>query len=74
MVGALENAIVSGGFSALGAAIYSVGIPKDSIVAYESSVEAGKFLVMIHGTNDDSTKAKEVLQKTEATTVDHHAA
>ena len=74
LVGALENAIVRGGFSALGAAIYSVGIPKDSIVAYESSVQAGKFLVMIHGTNDESTKAKEVLQQTAATTIDHHTA
>ncbi|QDV85827.1 general stress protein [Planctomycetes bacterium TBK1r] len=72
LVAALENAIVTGGMSALGAAIYSVGIPKDSIVQYESSIEAGKFLVMIHGSTDKLTKAKEALHQTDAASVDHH--
>ena len=31
----IENAVVVGGLSALGAALYSVGIPKDSVLAYE---------------------------------------
>ena len=72
LVGALENAVVSGGFSALGAAIYSIGIPKDSIVQYESTLKAGKFLLMVHGTPADVAAAKRELDKTQATAVEHH--
>src|ERR1022692_784222 len=43
MVGALEGAAVVGGLSAIGAGLYSIGIPKDSIVEYESAVKADKF-------------------------------
>ena len=32
-VSAIENAILVGGLSALGAAIYSIGVPKDSVLA-----------------------------------------
>jgi uncharacterized membrane protein len=32
IVGALEGAVVVGGLSAIGAGLYSIGIPKDSIV------------------------------------------
>src|SRR5271157_6565269 len=35
MAGALEGAVVVGGLSAIGAGLYSMGIPKDSIVRYE---------------------------------------
>jgi len=40
LVGALEGAVVMGGLSALGAALYSVGIPKDSIIKYEAALKA----------------------------------
>src|ERR1700678_4831874 len=35
----LENAVLVGGLSALGAALYSPGIPKDSVLQYESDLE-----------------------------------
>ena len=37
IVGALEGAGVVGGLSAIGAGLYSVGIPKDSILRYETA-------------------------------------
>jgi len=36
-IGAIENAVVVGGLSALGAALYSIGIPKDSVIQYETA-------------------------------------
>src|SRR3974390_1328372 len=39
VVGAVEGAVVVGGLSALGAGLYSIGIPKDSIVRYESALK-----------------------------------
>jgi len=52
IVGGAEGAVAMGGLSALGAALYSIGIPKDSIVKYEESLKADKFLLILHGTQE----------------------
>jgi uncharacterized membrane protein len=49
LIGAAEGIIVGGALGALGAALLSSGIPKDSVVEYQSSVQAGKFLVIARG-------------------------
>src|SRR5712692_4140250 len=52
IVAALEGAVVVGGLSAIGAGLYSIGIPKDSILQYEVALKADKFLLIVHGTAD----------------------
>jgi hypothetical protein len=64
IVGALEGAAVVGGLSALGAALYGIGIPKDSIVKYETAIKSGKFLLLAHGTMAEVSRAREILQPT----------
>lgn len=64
ILGAIETAVVVAGLSALGAGLYSVGIPKDSVIKYETAVKADKFLVIAHGTKEDVDKAKEVIDTT----------
>ena len=64
IVGALEGAALTGGLSALGAGLYSLGIPKDSIVKYETALKSDKFLVMAHGSAGDVAKAKSILEST----------
>jgi uncharacterized membrane protein len=64
IVGALEGAAVVGGLSALGAALFSMGIPKDSVLKYETALKSDKFLVLVHGTAENAKRAKEVLDKT----------
>jgi osmotically-inducible protein OsmY len=59
IVAALEGAVVVGGLSALGAALYSIGIPRNSILQYETSVEAGKYLLVGHGTEAEVTRARD---------------
>ena len=61
IVGGLEGAALTGGLSALGAGLYSIGIPKDSIVKYETALKADKFLVIVHGTKDEVTRAADIL-------------
>ena len=61
IVAGLEDALVVGGLSAIGAGLYSIGIPKNSIVAYETAIKAGEFLVVAHGTSDETAKAKNIL-------------
>lgn len=62
MAGALEGAVVVGGFSAIGAALYSIGIPEDSILKYEASLKYNKFILIAHGTADEVAKAKSILE------------
>ena len=72
IVGALEGAVVVGGLSVLGAALYSIGIPKDSILTYETAVKADKFLLVAHGNAEEATKAKEILSTTQASELTQH--
>ncbi len=72
IVGALEGAIVTGGLSALGAGLYSLGIPKDSVLEYETAVKSGNYVLVAHGTPEDVAKAKSIVEQTDATkTVAH---
>jgi len=64
LVGALEGVVVVGGLSAFGAALWSIGIPKDSVIDYEEALKADKFLVIAHGTAEDVKKAKEIMDQT----------
>ncbi len=64
IVGALEGAVVVGGVSAIGAGLYSIGIPKDSILKYELALKANNFVLVAHGTADEVAKAKDILQTT----------
>jgi uncharacterized membrane protein len=61
VVAALEGAVVVGGLGALAAALYSLGIPTDSCLQYETAVKSAKFLVIAHGTEDQVAAAKSIL-------------
>jgi len=64
IVGALEGAVVVGGLSALGAGLYSIGIPKDSIVKYETALKTDQFLLIGHGTAAEVAKVKDIIEST----------
>ena len=64
LVAGLEGAAVVGGLSALGGALASLGIPKNSVLQYETALKADKFLVLAHGTADEVTRAKSVIDGT----------
>lgn len=67
IVGALEGAAVVGGLSALGAGLFSIGIPKDSVVKYETAIKSGSFLLLAHGTAAEVSRAKDIVSPTEPT-------
>jgi hypothetical protein len=69
-IAAIEGAAVVGGLSALGAALYSIGIPKDSVLRYEAAIKTDGFLVMVHGTADEVARAKAILDTASASRVD----
>jgi uncharacterized membrane protein len=72
IVSALEGAVVVGGLSAVGAGLYSIGIPKDSILKYESALKADKFIVLAHGTAAEVAKARDIMQTTHPTELALH--
>jgi len=64
IVSGLEGAVVVGGVSALGAGLYSIGIPKDSIVKYEAALKTDQFLLIAHGTAAEVAKVKDIIDST----------
>lgn len=67
LVGALEGAVAVGGLSALGATLYSIGIPKDSIIRYETALKSDQYLIIVHGDQQEVERAHEVLVASEPT-------
>ncbi|MBN1879677.1 permease [bacterium] len=58
----LQGAVMVGGLSAIGAAFYSIGIPKDSILKYETALKSENYIVLLHGSPDELTRAKDILK------------
>lgn len=69
---AVENAVVVGGLSALAAALYSIGVPKNSVLQYETAVKADGFLVMAHGTAEELARATSILGTGNPSQLDAH--
>lgn len=69
---ALETAAVVGGLSALSAALYGIGVPKDSVIQYEAAVKADGFMVMAHGTAEEMARAKAILGAANPARLDLH--
>jgi hypothetical protein len=73
LVSGLEGAVVVGGLSALGRALASIGIPRNSVIQYETALKADKFLLIAHGTPDEVTRAKSIIDGTKpAQAAVHH--
>ena len=72
VVAAVEGAILVGGVSALGAALFSICIPKDSVIQYEQAVKTDGFLVVAHGSADEMARSKAILESNNPTRIDLH--
>ena len=73
LAGAVEGAVVVGGLGALGAALFSIGIPKHSVIAYEQALTGDHFIVMGHGSLAELGRASELLKETGPMQLDLHA-
>ena len=67
---AVEGAVVVGGAGAIGAALTSIGVPKNSVLQYETAIKADSFLVMAHGTPGEMALAKSILATGKPTSLD----
>jgi hypothetical protein len=72
ILGALETAVITGGLTALGGALASIGIPEDSIVRYETALKADKFVLIVHGSVQEVEKAQGILMQNKAEEANVH--
>jgi hypothetical protein len=72
IVAAVEGAVAVGGFSAIAAALYGLGIPKDSVLHYETAIKVDSFLVMVHDTPSRIALAKGILETANPSRIDVH--
>lgn len=72
IISAVEGAVLVGGVSAISAALYSIGIPKDSVLQYETAIAADDFVVLAHDTPGRIESAREILTAAGAKSVDVH--
>jgi hypothetical protein len=60
--GALGGAITVGGLGTVGAAVYSMSLPKESVLKYELAIETDdEFLLVAHGTASETDAAREII-------------
>ena len=72
IVKTMENAIVIDRLNAIGASLQRFGIPKNKVLRYETALKTGKFVLIAHGSIEDITHAKEILNRTGSETLEHH--
>ena len=73
IAGAAEGAVVMGGLGALGAALFSIGIPHEGVVRYEQALKADRFLIVAHGPQAEVERARTLLQASGPLQFDMHA-
>lgn len=62
LIAVMESAAVIGGLSVLGAALFSMGMKEDDAIRYEKAIIEDQFLLILHGTEEETEKAREVLK------------
>jgi hypothetical protein len=69
VLGALEETVVTGGITAIGAALNNLGIPKNSVLNYETALISGRFILLVHGTAEEVAHAQSIIQTKRARSI-----
>lgn len=72
LAGGLQGAVLGGGLSALAGGLIGIGIPKDSVLRYETAIKADKFMLIVHGGAQEIKRAHELLMTSGLASFDHH--
>jgi hypothetical protein len=65
--GMIAGAIAGAGIGALINALVAAGIPQHEALKYESRLQAGEYLIVVHGGAEQATLAHEILEGTPQT-------
>jgi hypothetical protein len=72
LLGGVQGAVAGAALSGALGWLASIGISKQHIIKYEERIKAGKYLVVAHGTPEQSTQAKKILDGTKPEEVTIH--
>jgi hypothetical protein len=72
LLGGLEAAVAGAASAGLLGWLMSLGISKQHIIKYEQHVKAGKYLLIAHGSPDETAKAQQILKATKPAELDVH--
>jgi hypothetical protein len=72
VVDTLEKAPGIGSPTDIGAALHSLGLPKESVIRYEAALHEDKFLLIAHGTAQEVMRAKDGMRMTRPEEVNVH--
>ncbi len=72
IAGGVQGAVLGGGLSALVGALTAIGVPKDSVLRYETELKADRFLVIVHAGAGDIRRAHELLARSGSSDVQVH--
>lgn len=73
LYGGLQGTVLVGGASALVGVLSAIGTLKDSGLHYETALQVSKFLLVVHGDNQEIKRAHEILGGTGLVDFDHHS-
>jgi hypothetical protein len=74
IVAGLDGAAVVGGLSAAGAGLFSLGIPKDSVIKYDVALKSDAYLLLFYGGRDVARQVEQLLAKSGHDSLDAHNA
>ena len=72
LVSGLEGAALGGGASALVGALTTLGVPRDSVVRYETAIKADQFLVSVHASEAEVARIRQLLTQAGGAAVESH--
>lgn len=72
IISMLEGAFIGGSFGVVGGALVSLGVPEQTVLKYETHLNAGSFLLIAHGNELETTHAKEILATTTTVQLDSY--
>ena len=73
LAGLVAGAIGGAGVGALINGLVMMGIPQDQALKYQERLQAGEFLVVLHGSESETARAHEILHGTTETHLQTHA-
>ncbi len=73
LAGMVAGAIGGAGVGALLNALTAMGVPRDQALVYQERLQAGEFLVVVHGGVGETARARAILEDTARTDLQTHA-
>ncbi len=72
LVRALEDEATPGRMNALATSLYTIGVPKSSVIEYEKQIKTGKFIVIAYGLSTEVSLSKATLVATKPESLREH--